>query len=73
LHWSVDAALLTVRATIPPNATGVVRLRDVDPATVTLDDRPLSLSRDGGGSPSDPVDFDIGPGRHKITGEVVPS
>lgn len=73
LHWSVDAALLTVRATIPPNATGVVRLRDVDPATVTLDDRPLSLSRHGGGSPPDAVDFEVGPGRHKITGEVVPS
>jgi alpha-L-rhamnosidase len=72
LEWDVEAAFLTVRATIPPNASGAVRLRDVDPATVTLDGRPLSPSRSDGGSPADAVDFDIGPGTHKITGEVVP-
>jgi alpha-L-rhamnosidase len=71
LEWNVDAAILTVRATIPPNARGTVRLRDVDPATVRLDDRPLDAAGLGGGS-ANIVDFEIGPGTHVISGEVTP-
>ena len=68
LEWSVASTLLTVRATIPPNASGLVRLRDVDPASVQLDGRPLARAGDGvlGGT----VELDIGPGEHVISGEV---
>jgi len=72
-EWTLDATRLTVRATIPPDASGAVRLHGVDRTTVTLDDQPLDRCRSAGGDSLNAADFEIGPGEHVVRAEVVPA
>ena len=72
VNWTLDATRLAVRATIPPNATGAVKLHRVDPLSITLDGQSLRRSRSDGNESDDTVTFDISSGVHVITADVVP-